>query len=167
MNSQPKIVRKIERNIKLPANGVEKRVNEDLMDMERLEAMFKDAPVDGVVPDGFYEVIIEKTVQGETNGGNLKLAWWLRITDGPYEGQMLFKNSVFNTDVSVAYFKKDLNFCGYYPATVKEALSSPLVLKGIQLGVEKVTRNDFAVVYFKEYLGIAGEDNADATELPS
>jgi hypothetical protein len=32
---------------------VEKRVNEDMFEMERLEAMFNDVPADGVVPDGF------------------------------------------------------------------------------------------------------------------
>jgi hypothetical protein len=166
MNSQPKKVRKIERNIKPPANGVEKRVNEDMFEMERLEAMFNDVPADGVVPDGFYEVAIEKTVKGETQAGNPKLAWWLRITDGPYEGQMLFKNSVFSTPYSVVYFKRDLALCNYYPTSLEEALSNPSELQGVQLVVEKVTRDGFTSIYLKEYLGRVGEDDGCYEEAP-
>lgn len=162
MNSQPK--KNIKRNIKPPVNGEEE--SEGVYDMDRLEAMFNEVPADGAVPDGLYEVEIEKTVKGETQAGNPKLAWWLRITDGPYEGQMLFKNSVFSTENSVAYFKRDLAFCNYYPTSLEQALSNPSELQGVQLVVEKVARDGFTTIYFKQYLEITGEDSGNDAELP-
>ncbi len=162
MNSQPK--KNIKRNIKPPVNGEEE--SEGVYDMDRLEAMFNEVPADGAVPDGLYEVEIEKTVKGETQAGNPKLAWWLRIKDGSYEGQILFKNSVFSTANSVAYFKRDLAFCNYYPTSLEEALSNPSELQGVQLVVEKVTRDDFTTIYFKQYLEITGEYSGNDAELP-
>lgn len=165
MNNQPNTVKKIERNIKPPANGM-KKGSEDIFNMDRLEAMFSDVPADGAVPDGLYEVTIEKTVKGETQTGNPKLAWWLQITNGPYAGQMLFKNSAFTTISSVAYFKRDLAFCGYYPSQLRETLSNPPELIDIQLVVEKVTKDGYASIYFKEYLGRVGEDDGCYAEAP-
>lgn len=69
------------------------------VDLEALQEDVKDVEVNGggdfePLPDGQYEVAVEKMELGESKKGDPMLTIWFIILDGEYEKQRLFYNKV-------------------------------------------------------------------------
>lgn len=48
------------------------------------------------VPEGTYQVIVDKLEVGETSWGDDQITLWFKTTDGEYKNSMIFYNGMFN-----------------------------------------------------------------------
>ena len=105
------------------------------IDLSAFDADFAaaEAPDFEELPDGKYQVKIDKAVLTQTrSSGEPMIRWELVVISGPFEGRRIFKNSVF-TQAALPYIKGDFNRLNLemsslkeLPARLREALDKTL-----------------------------------------
>ena len=105
------------------------------IDLSSFDADFAaaEAPDFEELPDGKYQVKIDKAVLTQTrSSGEPMIRWELVVISGPFEGRRIFKNSVF-TQAALPFIKGDFNRLNLemsslkeLPARLREALDKAL-----------------------------------------
>lgn len=78
------------------------------VDVEALAADVKEVEENGgggyePIPDGQYEVYVEKMELGQSKKGDPMLTIWFKIIEGEYEGQRIFYNKVMQPQNEKAF----------------------------------------------------------------
>ena len=125
-------------------------LNEAIAELKRFDQDFRAAEEEsdfGSVPDGKYEVIIDKMDLGRTpNAGYIKITWQLRVTGPTHQNRVIFKSSVV-TPNSLRFIKADLRKCSV-PIEDLSALPAHLdKLTNLELSVTKRTSNGYENIY--------------------
>lgn len=113
------------------------------------------------VPDGTYQVSVDKVELTKSKSGNPMLKWELRIIGGNHRKRKLFKNSVI-THNSMPYFKKDLVVAGLNLSSLSELETRVEELLDIQLEVKKATKGEYTNIWINKRIEI---DDPDAPQL--
>jgi len=123
------------------------------IDLSKVESLWENAQLpesskglDEPVPDGPYQVHVERVEWKQSAKGNTYLNWSLEIDAGPYEGRWIFKTNMAITQSNMSYLKKDLAICGAKPEKISEFPLEKLLDTGLR--VTKKTKGDNTEVYF-------------------
>lgn len=131
-----------------------------------LDAEFDQAkPIEtGDLPDGKYQVRIEKAYLDKSQAGNAMLKYDLIILSGAHAGRHLFKNSVL-LQAALGFFKADLKVLGITLPKFHELPNFLDQMIDQTLEVTKKTKNEYSNVYFNKRIDIpagaaaAGEED--------
>lgn len=110
------------------------------------------------VPDGKYQVLVDRVELVRTSKGDPMLKWTLRVTGPTHEGRLLWRNNVMATDENIRWLKKDLFACDVRLARLSELPASLERLLDIRLEVTKKSRGEYESVYINRRVRTAGED---------
>lgn len=110
------------------------------------------------VPDGKYQVAVEKVELAQSSTGNPMLKWTLRILAPRFINRFLWRNSVF-TQNTLKYVKTDLHLCGLDLERLSELPKHLDKLLDVKLEVTKKTKGDNENIYFNRRIETAGGAN--------
>lgn len=110
------------------------------------------------VPDGKYQVAVEKVELTQSSTGNPMLKWTLRILAPRFINRFLWRNSVF-TQNTLKYVKTDLHLCGLDLERLSELPKHLDKLLEVKLEVTKKTKGDNENIYFNRRIETAGGAN--------
>jgi Protein of unknown function (DUF669) len=110
------------------------------------------------VPDGKYQVAVEKVELTEASTGNAMLKWALRILAPRFVNRLLWRNSVFTTN-TLKYIKTDLHMCGLDLEKLSELPKHLDKLLDVKLEVNKKTKDDNENIYFNRRIETAASAN--------
>ena len=110
------------------------------------------------VPDGKYQVAVEKVELTQSSTGNPMLKWTLRILAPRFINRFLWRNSVF-TQNTLKYVKTDLHLCGLDLDRLSELPKFLDKLLDVKLEVTKKTKGDNENIYFNRRIETAGGAN--------
>ncbi len=100
------------------------------------------------VPDGKYQVVVEKVEITEAHTtGNPMLKWMLRILAPSHVNELMWRNSVF-TPNTLKFVKTDLHICGLDLEKLSDLPKSLSKLLDVKLEVTKKTKGDNTNIYF-------------------
>jgi hypothetical protein len=138
------------------------------LDLSRFDEDFRAAKVDpeaGGVPDGTYQVVIESVDIGQSQAGNPKITWALRITGPQAANRVLFKtNGISENNLHI--LKQELRTCGLELDRLSDLPRHKDRMLDVQLEVTKRTRNGSANIYFDRRLSGAPAAAGDGDDLP-
>jgi len=106
------------------------------------------------VPDGKYQVAVERVELTQSSAGNPMLKWKLRILAPRFQNRILWRNSVF-THNTLKYVKTDLHLCGLDLQKLSELPDHLEKLIEVKLEVTKKTRGDNENIYFNRRIETA------------
>ena len=110
------------------------------------------------VPDGKYQVAVEKVELTQSSTGNPMLKWTLRILAPRFANRFLWRNSVF-THNTLKYVKTDLHLCGLDLDKLSELPKHLDKLLDVKLEVTKKTKGDNENIYFNRRIETAASIN--------
>ncbi|WP_321471436.1 DUF669 domain-containing protein [uncultured Paludibaculum sp.] len=110
------------------------------------------------VPDGKYQVAVEKVELTQSSTGNPMLKWTLRILAPRFANRFLWRNSVF-THNTLKYVKTDLHMCGLDLEKLSELPKHLDRLLDVKLEVTKKTKGDNENIYFNRRIETAASAN--------
>ena len=126
-------------------------------DMYRSEAATERDDFD-TIPDGKYQVSVEKVELTESSTGNPMLKWTLRILAPTFVNRFLWRNSVFTAN-TLKYVKTDLHLCGLDLGKLSDLPKQLEKLLDIKLEVTKKTKGDNENIYFNRRIETAASAN--------
>lgn len=112
-----------------------------------------EAPRFEEVPDGRYQVRVQRVELATSQKGDPLLKWDLLVIAGPSEGRHIFKNSVI-THASLPFVKGDLQTLGVRLAKFSDLPDHLDALLDQTLEVTKRTKGEYANVYFNRRLNV-------------
>ncbi|HWR54408.1 MAG TPA: DUF669 domain-containing protein [Bryobacteraceae bacterium] len=110
------------------------------------------------VPDGKYQVAVERVELTQSSAGNPMLKWTLRILAPRCQNRFLWRNSVF-TQNTLKYVKTDLHLCGLDLPKLSDLPHHLGKLLEVKLEVTKKTRGDNENIYFNRRIETAASAN--------
>ena len=110
------------------------------------------------VPDGKYQVAVEKVELTQSSTGNPMLKWTLRILAPRFVNRFLWRNSVFTAN-TLKYVKTDLHLCGLDLDKLSELPKHLGKLLDVKLEVTKKTKGDNENIYFNRRIETAASAN--------
>jgi len=119
------------------------------------------------IPDGKYQVIVDRVELTRTSKGDPMLKWTLRVLGPTHEGRLLWRNNVMATSDNITWLKKDLYACDVRLARLSELPANLDRLLDIRLEVTKKTRGEFESVYFNRRIKTAEETSGTAADKPT
>jgi hypothetical protein len=106
------------------------------------------------VPDGKYQVRIDKVKLDRTQKGSPMIKWDLIVIAGSQANRHIFKNSVI-TPAALPFVKGDLKTLGLNLAKFSELQQRLEELLDVTLEVTKRTRGEYTNVYFNKRIQLA------------
>lgn len=123
-----------------------------------------EAPSYDDVPDGKYQVRIDRVSVGESQAGDPMIKWNLLVISGQHSGRRIFKNAVV-THKSLPFVKGDLQKLGLKLPKFSELPNHLETLLDQTLEVTTRTKGEYSNVYFNKRLdlpaGAAGPGESD------
>lgn len=130
--------------------------DDDSLNLYQFDEAFATAPAeDEEVPDGKYEVNVEKVEITRSQKGNPMLKWTLRIISGDHEGRLLWKNNVLASAENVKWLKSDLKKAGLEIERASDLPNNLDRLLDVKLLVTKKSKDEFTNIYFGKRLAEA------------
>jgi hypothetical protein len=102
------------------------------------------------VPDGKYQIKVEKVELVRTQNGAPMLKWHLRVLGPQHRGRMMFRNNVMSSSETIKFLKADLLACGLELGKLSDLPSRLGELLDVALEVTKKTRGEYANVYLNK-----------------
>jgi hypothetical protein len=118
-------------------------------DYDTAEAMDGDE-----VPDGKYQVRVDKVKLDRSQKGNPMIKWDMVVISGTQANRHVFKNSVI-TPAALPFVKGDLKTVGINLAKFSELQQRLADLLDVTLEVTKRTRGEYSNVYFNKRIQLA------------
>jgi|GEM_PF-401190 len=112
-----------------------------------------EAPEFDEVPDGKYQVRVDKVKLARSQKNDPMLKWDTVIISGQHTGRHIFKNSVI-TQSSLPFVKADLLTLGLKLEKFSELPNRLDELLDLSIDVTKRTKGDYTNVYFNKLLNI-------------
>jgi hypothetical protein len=110
------------------------------------------------VPDGKYQVAVEKAELTQSSTGNPMVKWMLRIHGPRFINRCLWRNSVV-TQNTLKYVKTDLHLCGLDLEKLSDLPNHLDKLLDIRLEVTKKTKGENENIYFNRRIETAASAN--------
>ena len=101
-----------------------------------------EAPEHDELPDGKYQVTVNKAQLAESNAGDPMIKWDLVVISGAQEGRHIFKNAVIS-EKSLPFVKGDLTKLGLQLGRFSELPSRLVEVLDKKLEVTKRTKGEF------------------------
>lgn len=117
------------------------------------------------VPDGKYQVRVQRVRLDESRKGDPMLKWDLVVLSGPQANRHIFKNSVI-TPASLPYVKADLLLLDLNVQRFSDLPNHLDSLLDRSLEVTQRTRGEYRNVYFNKRLQVPVDNPAPAVDLP-
>lgn len=111
------------------------------------------------VPDGKYQVAVERVELTQSSAGNPMLKWTLRILAPRFQNRFLWRNSVF-TQNTLKYVKTDLHLCGLDLQKLSDLPDHLGKLIEVKLEVTKKTKGDNENIYFNRRIEMVASTNS-------
>jgi hypothetical protein len=130
------------------------------IDLSQFDGGFRNEQVDtradfDSVPDGKYQVNVEKVELTETHtSGNPMLKWSLRIIAPQQVNRLMWRNSVI-TAKTLKFLKTDLHVCGLDLERLSDLPNHLERLLDVKLEVTKRTKGDNENIYFNRRIETA------------
>ncbi|HET9623258.1 MAG TPA: DUF669 domain-containing protein [Kofleriaceae bacterium] len=129
----------------------------DPFDLAQFDDAFAAAPVEDReyddVPDGKYQVLVDKVEITEAKAsGNKMLKWTLRIQGPRYAGRMLWRYNVLGTRENLRWLKTDLHTCGLDLVRLSDLPQHLGSLLDLRLEVSKRTKGGYSNIYLNRCL---------------
>src|SRR5262245_26492325 len=99
------------------------------------------------IPDGKYQVAVEKVELTQSSTGSPMLKWMLRIQGPQFTNRCLWRNNVF-TPNTLKYAKTDLHVCGLDLEKLSDLPNHLDKLLDVKLEVTKKTKGENTNIYF-------------------
>ncbi len=113
------------------------------------------------VPDGTYQVTVEKVELTEAKkSGNPMLKWKLVVIAPRHVGRIIWRNNVFTVN-TLKYVKTDLHLCGLDLEKLSDLPQHLHRLLDVKLEVTKKTKDGNENVFFNRRIQAAGATSAD------
>jgi len=100
------------------------------------------------VPSGLYKCIVDKVEPVESKAGKPMLKWTLKVTEGDFEGRLIWKYSMMATKQNIHFLKVDLIMCNLRLDKISDLPYNLSKLLDTQLEVKVQKKDDFNNVYF-------------------
>ena len=143
--------------------------NNNDIDLSKWDDEYESAEVEpnkfDEVPDGKYQVKVEKVELARSQNDNEMLKWQLRVLGPNHAGRMIFRNNMITSSENIKYLKNDLHTCGLVLAKLSELKNKLNDLLDVKIEVTKKTRGEFSNVYFNSR--IVTEDPDDSYQSAS
>lgn len=110
------------------------------------------------VPDGKYQVAVDKVELTQSSNGNPMLKWTLRILAPRHINRLIWRNSVFTSN-TLKYVKTDLHLCGLELERLSDLPKHLEQLLDVKLEVTKKTKGDSESVYFNRRIETAASSS--------
>ncbi len=147
-------------------------------DLATFDAEFEGAPVEDSgfepLPDGKYQVLVERVELLRSKAGNPMLKWTLRVLGPQCQGRLLWRNNVIASAENLKWLKSDLHTCGLTLGKLSELPARLPELLDIHLEVTKRTRGENESVYLNKRVeasaapgGSAGSAGSTGSALPA
>ncbi len=140
--------------------GHEATADNDLSDFDHAYDA-AEAASGAEVPDGKYQVRVERVDLTHSQAGDPMLKWDLIVLSGQYTGRHVFKNAVI-TQKSIPFVKGDLKTLNVQLPKFSEL---PNHLEGLldkTLEITKRTKGEYTNVYFNRRIDVLAGPDADA-----
>jgi hypothetical protein len=116
-----------------------------------------EVPTYEEVPDGKYQVRVQRAALGTSQAGDAMLKWDLVVLSGQDAGRHVFKNAVI-THKSLPFVKGDLHTLGVQLSRFSDLPNHLEALLDQTLEITKRTRGEYTNVYFNRRLeGLSSE----------
>ena len=130
------------------------RYTEDTpIDLARVDEAFQRARAsegeDGqeVIPDGYYDTLVEEVRLTKTRTGNPMVVWKLTILSEDFHGRTLNKMRVI-TEKTLHFLKEDLECCGVQLERLSDLSLHLDEMFGLKINVMKKTKGQWTDIYF-------------------
>lgn len=133
-------------------------------ELEQLDGDFLNADVqDGDVPDGTYQIVIERVYFGKTKKQQNVLKWELGIVGPTCTGRKLYQSHMMVTSDNLKWLKSDLAKCGMDVSGLRlsDLVNRLEELIGIFLEVKVKNDGKYTNVYFQKRIEIQSKWNAN------
>ena len=123
------------------------------IDLSLLDDAFAAAPAPSArsIPDGRYQVRVERVELTTAQSGRPILKWRLRVQAPSCVGSLLWKNHVVASE-NLSWLKHDLRLCGLELDRLSDLPNSLERLIDVELEVSKRTRGRWENIYFNRRL---------------
>lgn len=142
------------------------------IDLSEYETAYAEAPEPEAkaamdpVPDGDYQVIVDRVELKDSSKGNPMLSWGLKILGPTQKGRFLWHRNMFSTASNLRFLKQDLSICG----VVLERLGTLDVrlkdLLDVKLEVTVKTKGEFQNIYFNRRITDSVAEAAEQGDMP-
>jgi hypothetical protein len=127
-------------------------------DLATFDEEFEGAPIEDSgfepLPDGKYQVSVERVELVRSRAGNPMLKWTLRVLGPQCQGRLLWRNNVLASAENIKWLKTDLHTCGLTLGRLSELPARLPELLDVRLEVTKRTRGDNESVYLNKRLTV-------------
>jgi hypothetical protein len=121
-------------------------------DLATFDEEFEGAPVEDSdfepLPDGKYQVTVERVELLRSRAGNPMLKWTLRVLGPQHKGRLLWRNSVMASRENLKWLKTDLHTCGLDLEKLSDLPANLERLLDVRLEITKRTKDESENVYF-------------------
>jgi len=137
------------------------------MDLADFDEAFEGAEGDNErefepIPDGRYQVIVDRVELVRTSKGDPMLKWTLRVLGPTHEGRLLWRNNVMASAENVKWLKRDLYACDLRIARLSELPANLERLLDIRLEVTKRSKGEYESICINKRIRTAEEAQAKA-----
>jgi hypothetical protein len=140
-------------------------------DLATFDTEFEGAPIENSdfepIPDGRYQVVVERVELLRSKAGNAMLKWTLRVLGPQYQGRLLWRNNVIASAENLKWLKSDLHTCGLTLGKLSELPARLAELLDLHLEVTKRTRGENESVFLNKRIEVAGTPAAPAGSASS
>jgi len=117
------------------------------------------------VPDGRYQVVVDRIELVRTSNGDPMLKWTLRILAPTHKGRLLWRNNVMASNENIKWLKQDLYTCGLQLQKLSDLPGHLEQLLNIVLEVTKRTRGENENIYFNRRIVMADDTGAPGAAM--
>ncbi len=140
------------------------------IDLSVFDEEFENAPVEKkdfeTVPDGKYQVSVERAEITTANSGAPMLKWTLRIIAPNYIGRKLWRYNLMASAENIKWLKNDLYTCGLKIKKASDLAANLEKLLDIKIEISLRNSGDFQNIYFNRLIdGGAGASDGAPDEI--
>ncbi|MBU0616547.1 MAG: DUF669 domain-containing protein [Planctomycetes bacterium] len=117
------------------------------------------------VPDGKYQVRVQRVKLERSQKGDPMLKWDLVVLSGPHANRHIFKNAVI-TQASLKFVKADLKTLGLELPRFSELPNHLQQLLDHALEVTKRTKDEYTNVYFNKRIQVPAGEPIPEGDIP-
>ena len=134
--------------------------------MAHFDDVYKDSEVDedgfDTVPDGKYQVNVDRVELVRTTKGDPMLKWTMRILGPNFAGRNLWRYNVMASDENIRWLKKDLYACELRLTRISELPANLERLLDVRLEVTKRTKGEYESIYINKRIRTAGDQDSSS-----
>lgn len=105
------------------------------------------------LPDGDYQVLVDRAEIRESQKGNLMLEWTMKVTGPTHERRLVWRRNMLMSDKNIAFLKRDLATCGVALEKLSDLPAQLDELLDLRLAIALKTKGEFQEVYINELIG--------------